>query len=283
MTGIMRAAGRAVGFVLAAAMAVGGCGAASAAASVSAASTRSPAAQAACDSLEDCYEYEDMDLFLDVAWSLVQEFVRATYPAHVLYVTLRYVPHADTGREACTDRSGTPATYSDRSYEFCPADRTIYIGQDQLWAFYSEIGDAAAVVGLAHEYGHFLQSVQAVPPATSAAETIPRENQADCVAGAWFRHADATGIVEPDDLDDLAGILEVIASSEDDPDRDHGTIAERTASMHRGIDGGIDACNAFFPGTPLRSDADDARWAAAIALLRQVAGGITKRRRAGSV
>lgn len=280
MSGISRAAVGAVGLVLAAAMAVGAFSTASAAAPAPGASTWLPAAQeAACESLEDCYEYEDMDQFLDVAWGLVLEFVAATYPARVLYVDLRYVPHAETGESACGNGSGGNGTYSDMSYMYCRSDRTIYIGQDQLWQWYSEIGDAAPVIGLAHEYGHFLQDVQGVPPAATPAETIPGENQADCVAGAWFAHADAAGIVEPDDLDDLAGILEAIASSEDDPDRDHGTIAERTASMHQGIDGGIDACNTFFPDTPLRSDADDARWAAALAGLQRAGAWMAEVRR----
>lgn len=272
MSRITRAAARAIGFVVATTMATGAFGAASAGASAPG------AGEAACESLENCYKYDDMDQFLDVAWGLVQKFVSATYSTRVLYVTLRYVPHGDTGDTACRDGSGGHGPYNDRSYMYCPGDRTIYIGQDELWKYYSKIGDAAPVIGLAHEYGHFLQDVQGVPEPTSAAETIPLENQADCVAGAWFGYADATGIVEPDDLDDLAQILERIAENEDDPNRTHGTLEERTASMQLGIAGGIDACNPFYPATPLRSDEDDAHWAAAAEVLRQAVALMGRRR-----
>jgi hypothetical protein len=232
-----------------------------------------PAQADDCQSLEDCYGYEEMGTFLGLAWGLVNDFIQDRFPSRLFLVRLQYVPHGESGTEGCDDESG-PAEYTEMSYEYCAPDKTIYIGQDLLWKFYSEIGDAAAVMGLAHEYGHFLQDVQGVPPATTAAESIPRENQADCVAGAWFGYAESLGIVEySDDLDDLKGLLDFIGSSESDENRDHGTTAERTDSVNLGIAGGIESCNAFFPETPIRSDTDLEYWRRAWAGLAEARRG----------
>jgi hypothetical protein len=258
MSRLTRSASKAAAAVLvAAAMAVGG--------------SAVPAKAGDCASLENCYAYEEMGTFLDVAWGLVNDFIRDQYDSRLFRVRLQYVPHGDSGDERCTDGSG-PAQYNDMSYEFCAPDETIFIGQDRLWQFYSDIGDAAAVMGLAHEYGHSLQAAQEVPPATTPAGNIPHENQADCVAGAWFRYAEEVGITEdPDDLQDLKAMLELIGSSESDEDRDHGTTAERSDAVNLGIAGGIESCNSYFPETPLRSDADLDYWRRAWVELREAA------------
>ena len=77
------------------------------------------------------------------------------------------------------------------------------------------------------------------------------ENQADCIAGAWLARQDELGRVYPDDYADVGKIVELIASSEDDPNRDHGTLSERVASVQLGLRQGIRACNSYFPGVPV--------------------------------
>jgi hypothetical protein len=267
MNRIARAAGRALVAVVAAVQV----STAGVAASVLLPTARAAAAeQEECQSLEGCYAYEDMPTFLDVAWGLVQDFARDRYAGRPFWVRLQYVPHGESGTEGCSDGSGA-SQYTDMSYEYCGPDRTVYVGQDLLWELYSDIGDVAAVAGVAHEFGHYLQDVERVPDPTSPAETIPHENQADCVAGAWFGYAEELGMVEEDDdRQDLVALLDFIGSSEADPGRDHGTTAERTVSLYRGIDGGLAACNAFFPDTPLLDPTEVAAWTDAMARLRSV-------------
>jgi hypothetical protein len=271
---IRKAVGRAVaGLVV---TAVGGAGIVPISAAAAEHAGPPGAARVNCKSLEKCYRYGEMSDFLDVATGLVRDFIEARYGRPYL-ATVRFVARGDTGNEACGDGSGDPSNYTDMSYAYCPGDNTIYIGQDQLWQFYSQMGDAAAVFGLAHEYGHLLQHIHGVPDPSSPQQSIPHENQADCVAGAWFGYADEIGMVErPDDLKDLAAVLKSIASSEDDKDRDHGTVEERTGAVNHGVTGGLDACNSTYPETPIHTGREAAKWQAVMDMLRNSDTGMVK-------
>ncbi len=208
-----------------------------------------------CASMEDCYQYDEMDQFLDEAWRLVLGFGLDTYQPRLFGVKLRFVAKGESGNSRCDGR------YTARSFEYCPPDNTIYIGQDQLWEFYSQVGDAGAVVGLAHEFGHAMQQAHDVPSPDNPNQGVGHENQADCIAGAWFRYAERQGLVEhPDDLRDLTRMLELIGSSEDDPNRDHGTTVERERSLAAGRTGGIASCNQFAPGTPIYSEEEQVEY-----------------------
>lgn len=221
-----------------------------------------------CRSLEGCFGHDEMDGFLHLAADMVDGFLVESYGAHMFDVTVRYVPTGARGKAGCGDGRGGHSIYSDESYEYCPADSTVYIGQEFLWRLYS-IGDAAPVIGLAHEFGHMVQDAQGIPSPSSPKESIRHENQADCFAGAWFAYAERQGWVEaPDDLQDLNDVLHFIASKENAPDRDHGTLAERTASVRAGR-GALSACNAAYPSTPLHSPKDLALWDGVLADLRR--------------
>jgi putative neutral zinc metallopeptidase len=204
-----------------------------------------PTSQCTEGSLENCYSFSGMQNFYDAAIKFVNDFLAGSYrsmprPSHYYYI--------DSG-----DSMDSPCGGSDDSaYEYCPVSRSVYLGQDQLWKFYHEAGDAAAVVGLSHELGHHIQEVVGVPRSSIPRLTIPHENQADCVAGAFISYADRQGWLEPDDIGDIETMLEMIASSEG-PTRDHGTLSERTEAMERGASGGLYACNAYYPATPLIS------------------------------
>jgi hypothetical protein len=234
---------------------------ATATATAPALATATATADKKCASLEGCYSFDEMDEFIHVAEDLVFDFANQEYSPQLLWVELRYVPEGESGKEACLEQPGVQATYTDNSYEYCASDNTIYIGQTMLWGFYSEIGDVAPIVGLAHEFGHFLQDVAGVPEPTTPKESVHHEDQADCVAGAWFDHADKEGLLElPDDRQDVEQILDRIGSSEDDPNRTHGTIEERKQSFNDGWVGGLAACNTYYPATPLRSKQERDRW-----------------------
>jgi predicted metalloprotease len=206
--------------------------------------TPAPAASSICGggSLEGCFSYGQMDDYLDAITPMVEQFFEASYP-NIPSPRVAFIPAGRAAREAC-------GVGDSDAYEYCPGDETIYIGQDLLWAFYKQAGDAAPAIGLAHEWGHHLQSELEVPSARTASQSVTYENQADCIAGAWARYAGEQGWLEKDDLQDVQTLLQEIGSREG-PGRDHGTTAEREQAFNIAFDGGIAACDSFFPNNPI--------------------------------
>jgi predicted metalloprotease len=194
-------------------------------------------------SLEGCFSYYEMDEYLDAVIPMVAQYFEEHYPRVSAPRDIVYIPSGRAAQTVC----GTSNSYS---YEYCPANRSIYIGQDLLWQFYAGAGDAAPAIGLAHEWGHHLQTMLGVQ-AVSRTQAIKFENQADCVSGAWAKYADEQGWLEADDdLRDATKLLDAIGSAEG-PGRDHGTSAERESAFNTAYSKGIAACNAFFPDSPI--------------------------------
>lgn len=192
-------------------------------------------------SLEGAFQYETMDGYVDAVVPMIEGWIQATWPGMPLPQVI-YVPAGAAGQEGCLDIDGRPASYTAESYEYCPADNRVYVGQDTLWQFYTETGDAGPAVGLAHEFGHHVQTQLNVPPPRTTDQSIRFENQADCLAGAWTQYVDQQGNLEyPDDLEDIESLFPLIGSAEG-PDRDHGTVGERHDAFEEGFKGGIAAC-----------------------------------------
>ncbi len=165
---------------------------------------------------------------------------------------MTFIPSGVSGSSRCVDVDGQH-TQHDRSFYYCATDDAVHLGQDILWDSYRQFGAAAAISGIAHEFGHSLQALVGVPNPRKPAETIGSENQADCVSGAFMGHLRDSGntdLTSAEDLDGITGYLTATASVEG-PGRDHGTAAERIESFTLGYDGGLPACNRFYPNTPL--------------------------------
>ncbi|HLF77572.1 MAG TPA: neutral zinc metallopeptidase [Dehalococcoidia bacterium] len=195
-------------------------------------------------SLEGCYSYSQMSSYLDTIEPLVAKFFQTQYTKLANPRDVVFVPTREARRSVC-------GGYSDSfAYEYCPASRTIYIGQDLLWSFYRRQGDAAPVVALAHEWGHHVQSMLGVPFAGTNAESVRYENQADCIAGAFVQYAGGQGWLESDDLGDVDGLLQAVGSREGRA-RDHGTAAERKQAFDLGFKSGAKGCNSYYPSTPV--------------------------------
>jgi predicted metalloprotease len=192
-------------------------------------------------SLEGAFTYDTMDQYVDAVLPMIEDWLKETWPGMSMPEVI-YVPAGTAGREGCEDADGRPASATSQSYEFCPADNRVYVGQDTLWEFYTETGDAGPAVGLAHEFGHHVQVELNLPPVRTTDQSIRYENQADCLAGAWTEWTDEKGYLErEDDLQDIEALFPLIGSAEG-PDRDHGTAKERRNAFETGFNGGITAC-----------------------------------------
>jgi hypothetical protein len=200
--------------------------------------------------LDNCYNRDQMHEFVEIGERMVVGYLTQIGVFGHSLPTLAYIPSASSASSPCVDQNGN-GTQHDRSYDYCPTDNTVYIGQNSLWDFYRQYGAAGPMSGLAHEYGHFLQAVMHVPDPTSATEAIRHENQADCFSGAFINYLGDRGAVEyPKDFDDVGQFLTATASTEA-PGRDHGTADERTQSFELGYTGALPACNQYYPATPL--------------------------------
>jgi predicted metalloprotease len=232
-------------------VAISGCGFASPGSSGSGATVEplpesTGRAASACPngSFEGCFSYGQMSDYLDAVEPMVAKFFQTEYEDVRPPRDVVFVPSREVRRSIC-------GGYSDSSaYEYCPASRTIYIGQDLLWSFYRRQGDAAPVIALAHEWGHHIQTMLGVPFARTNAESVRFENQADCLSGAFAKFADEQKWLEADDLGDIDGLLQAVGSREG-RFRDHGTVAERKQAFELGFKSGARGCNTYFPQSPV--------------------------------
>lgn len=211
-----------------------------------------PADTASCSdgSPATCYRWDQMAEFAGIGERMVSDYLEQIGISGDSLPTLRFVAAGRTAASRCVDVNGNE-TQNDRSNNYCPTDNAVYVGQNTLWDSYRQYGPAGPISGLAHEYGHFLQSVMQVPNPGDASETIQHEDQADCFSGAFMGFLrDRGGIEYPEDVDAVERYLAATAS-EDAPGRDHGTAGERIDSFRLGYTGGLPTCSRFFPATPL--------------------------------
>jgi predicted metalloprotease len=235
--------------VLIAALAAGCSFADSASPAPTATATVVPSPTPAPVSLEGRFGYNEMREFLETVKPMVQAFFERQYPDAPAPRQIAFVPRGTVITSPCAP-GGRRGSHDSEAYEYCPANASVYIGQDLLWAFF-RVGDAAPVVALAHEWGHHIQTVRNVSVPRSAAQSVAFENQADCLSGAWAAYAGERGWLErDDDLQDISGLLQAIGSRET-RSRDHGTVAERSAAFRLGFDEGVKGCNTFVPSTPV--------------------------------
>ena len=136
---------------------------------------------------------------------------------------------------------------------YCPLDRRVYIDltfYDDLRSRFGAPGDFAQAYVIAHEVGHHVQNQKNLL-GRGEVHQIETELQADCIAGAWAKDANARGIVEVGDVDEA---LNAAAAIGDDtiqrkttgrvqPETwTHGSAAQRSAAFKKGLEGGVRAC-----------------------------------------
>jgi len=122
--------------------------------------------------LDNCYKFEQMREFVEIGEQMVISYLNQIGVSGRSLPTLAYIPSAISVSSPCVDQNGN-GTQHDRSYDYCPTDNTVYIGQNSLWDFYQQYGAASPISGLAHEYGHYLQAFTHVPdPTTPIVEIV---------------------------------------------------------------------------------------------------------------
>ena len=200
--------------------------------------------------LDPCYRSDQMNVFAETGERMVSDYLTHIGIAVDSLPALSFIPSGGSVNSQCVDVNGD-ANQNDRSFNYCPTDNAIYVGQNTLWDSYRRYQSLGPLSGLAHEYGHFLQSVLQVPLPRNATDTIRNENQADCFSGAFVGYLrDRGAISTPADITSVQQYLTATASVEA-PGRDHGTARERVESFEWGYTGGLAACSPFYPATPL--------------------------------
>jgi Putative neutral zinc metallopeptidase len=202
-------------------------------------------------SLRGCFSESTMAAYFAYVLPIVDKFFESTWQSLPLPAHVYFIPDGAQVEEACGDPQTGGHLADETSYAYCPADDNVYIGQHMAYQLYSLAGDVAPAIGIAHEFGHDVQQQAGVPDPRTDAETLVHENQADCVSGAWLGYANSQHLLEQEDVPAIGRYLELIASSENDPNRTHGDFAERGQSLQLGGEKGIVACNAFYPAAPV--------------------------------
>lgn len=152
---------------------------------------------------------------------------------------------------------------------YCPADSKVYLDM----SFFNEMkrrfqapGDFAQAYVIAHEVGHHVQHLMGISdrvdalrrrsPAQANALSVRMELQADCLAGIWANHADASHrILETGDVEEALNAATAIGDDRLQkqsqgyvvPDAfTHGTSAQRVSWFKRGLQSGdIKQCDTF--------------------------------------
>jgi predicted metalloprotease len=200
--------------------------------------------------LRGCFSESQMVTYYEYVLPYVDEFFTQTWPSLALPQNVYFIPDGVTIQQQCVDANGGH-TATDMAYQYCPADHNVYVGQQLAWALYSQAGDVAPAIGIAHEFGHNVQTLVGVPAPQDNAQTLVHENQADCVAGSWLGYANNHHLLMQSDVPVIEKLLELISSGENIPNRTHGDFAERGGALKLGGEQGISACNSFYPATPI--------------------------------
>jgi len=167
--------------------------------------------------------------------------------------------------------SGCGAAQSAMGPFYCPTDSKIYLDTaffDELRNRFGAAGDFAQAYVIAHEVGHHIQNLTGVLDQSTARQRrassregnqiqVRVELQADCYAGVYAANArDAQGsVMEPGDVEE--GLRAAQAIGDDTLQRQsqgrvvpeaftHGSAAQRTAWLRRGLESGDPAaCDTF--------------------------------------
>jgi hypothetical protein len=136
---------------------------------------------------------------------------------------------------------------------YCPIDKRVYIDlafYDDLRQRFGAPGDFAQAYVIAHEVGHHVQNLRGLL-GRGEVNQIETELQADCLAGAWAKDAEARKLLEVGDIDEALNAARQIG--DDTLQRKtqgrvqpetwtHGSAAQRSGAFKKGYERGINGC-----------------------------------------
>lgn len=137
-----------------------------------------------------------------------------------------FVPYTDPIETPCGSIPINNAVY-------CGLNAAVYYHAPFMQELLSSIGDAAPAFVMAHELGHHIGTGHLGWFAGITLTTKQSELGADCFGGAWLASADARGMLEEGDAEELVEAMFAIA----DPDytwfdtSKHGTFEQRVAAL----------------------------------------------------
>lgn len=159
--------------------------------------------------------------------------------------------------------TGCGAPADDSAALYCPADDTIYVGQQFAADLYAGVlrglpgeaagygqarGDFAVAYVLAHEYAHNLQQELGVFDNSVSPNARPFELQADCMAGVWAYSVFAKGDLRDGDLEEAASAALAVGDFDVGNAQHHGTPEERREALVTGYESGDpSACRRYLP------------------------------------
>jgi predicted metalloprotease len=187
---------------------------------------------------------DDMTSFVGYVLDDVQKTFAREIPG---YSTTRLTLFRQSIDSACGTASAAVGPF------YCPLDRRVYIDltfYDQLRERFGAPGDFAQAYVIAHEVGHHVQNQKNLL-GRGEVNQIETELQADCLAGAWAKDANARGLVEVGDVDEALNAASQIGddtiqrktTGRVQPETwTHGSAAQRSANFKKGLEGGVAAC-----------------------------------------
>jgi uncharacterized protein len=196
------------------------------------------------------------DILQDVDGHWTRVFAQADLPRP--RVAYNWIPPGSVVLTGC----GAPADDSVALY--CPADDTIYVGQQFASDLYSGVlrglpgesagygqaaGDFAVAYVVAHEYAHNLQQELGVFDNSVSPTARPFELQADCMAGVWAYSVFAKGDLEEGDIEEATSAALAVGDFDVGNEQHHGTPQERRDALLAGFNSGRPAvCSRYVEG-----------------------------------
>lgn len=123
---------------------------------------------------------------------------------------------------------------------YCELDQTIFLPVPFFAAQAKRFGDAGPAVIVAHENAHHVQNLLGIFDKRRL-KTIQTELQADCLAGVWASSVLERGLIEPGDIGEILGEVEISGDPPGTPVKQpgaHGSSELRAQAFVRGYEGG---------------------------------------------